>query len=156
MLSHFTERCPVLVDFAHEQVSKFLSQECDRHKRCTPNLGVLLVHLKLSQKGCATLRRPLVTEVFDRNDVRWLPQKCPQLSSPSLSPARRLDWTFVGAKTLLRLLMFQACFVSLIGRPSATRGPLDAMARRERQLGKPTTAQKEDLQRNAKAILAAT
>jgi hypothetical protein len=136
-------------------VDKFVSQEYHRHKRHTPNLGVLLVYLTLSQRGWATLRRPLVIEAFDRN-VRWLLRKHPKLSGDSLSPEKRLEWTFNGAKTYLLLLIFQVYFMSRLGRPPSARGPFDVLNGYERQLGKPTTAQKEDLQKRAKEILVVT
>merc|ERR1712183_1095073 len=95
-------------------------------------------------------------EAFDRN-VRWLIQKCTALGDLNrnhFSDDRRLTETFTGARTSLRLLMFQVYFMSTIGRPSGTSGPFDVLARYERRLGKPTTAQKEDLVKNAKEILA--
>ena len=63
---------------------------------------------------------------------------------------------FTSATTSLRLLMFQVYFLSAIGRPSGTKGSFDVLGRYEKQLSKPITAQKEDLRRNAKAILAAS
>lgn len=94
-------------------------------------------------------------EMFDRN-VRWLLQRHPVLSRESLSSDKRLELSFAGAETSLRLLMFQVYFMSRIGRPENTAGPMDVLERYEKCMGKPTTAQKDDLQRNAKEILAVT
>jgi hypothetical protein len=95
-------------------------------------------------------------EAFDRN-VRWLLQKHPKLARASLLTAdKQLECTFTGARTSLRLMMFQVYFLSCIGRPPSAKGPFDVLDRYEKRMGKPTTAQKEDLQRNAKEILAVT
>jgi len=156
MLLHFAKTHPCLVDLANSQIESFLSSEKARTKRHTPNLGLLLVSLTLTNKGWNVLRKPLIMEVFDRN-VRWLIQKCTALGDLNrnyFSDDRRLAETFIGARTSLRLLMFQVYFMSTIGRPSGTSGPFDVLARYEKRLGKPTTAQKEDLLKNAKEILA--
>lgn len=157
MLLYFAKRYPVLIEYADKQVYQFLSSEEFRCKRRTPNLGILLICLTLSRVGWAQrLRRPLVMEAFDRN-VRWLLQKHPKLSRASLLTSdKRLECTFTGARTSLRLMMFQVYFLSCIGRPPSAKGPFDVLDRYEKRMGKPTTAQKEDLQRNAKEILAVT
>mmetsp|Transcript_54354 Transcript_54354/g.80617 ORF Transcript_54354/g.80617 Transcript_54354/m.80617 type:complete len:727 (-) Transcript_54354:88-2268(-) len=153
MLLYFSKRYPALVDLANVQVNLFLSAERFRNKSFTPNLGLLLVCLTLSRRGWDALMKPLVIEVFDRN-VRWLLQKYPELAQDSLPGKERLEKTFEGAKTSLRLLMFQVFFMSCIGRPKNATGPFDVLHNYEKRLGKPTTAQKDDLQQNAKDILA--
>jgi len=156
MLLYFAKSYPCLLDLANNQIESFLSSEEARTKRHTPNLGLILVSLTLTKKGWNILRKPLTMEAFDRN-VRWLIQKCTALGDLNrnhFSDDRRLAETFTGARTSLRLLMFQVYFMSTIGRPSGTSGPLDVLARYEKRLGKPTTAQKEDLVKNAKEILA--
>jgi ubiquitin-protein ligase len=152
MLLHFAKRYPAIVDLANHQVGLFVTREKARHKRTTPNLGVLLICLTLSRVGWESLRRPLVMEVFDRQ-VRWNVKAYPSLAKQSLPVDKRLGQSFIAAKTSLRLLMFQVHFMSSIGRPSNTRGPFDVLDLYEKRMGKPTTSQKEDLQRNAKAIL---
>ncbi|CAB9502388.1 enzyme E2 2 [Seminavis robusta] len=155
ILLFFAKRYPVLEQHAEKQVSRFLSAYYFRHKLQEPNLGLLLICLTLSKTGWNSLRKPLVMEAFDRN-VRWLLRSYPLLAEDSISAEDRLQWTFQGAKTSLRLLMFQAYFMSRIGRPSNKRGPMEVLDQYERQMGKPTPKQKKDLQRNAKEILAVT
>ncbi|CAB9512106.1 conjugating enzyme E2 [Seminavis robusta] len=155
MLLFFAKRYPMLIEYAEQQVQRFISANYYRHKRQVPNLGVLLVCLTLSKTGWNSLRRPLVMEAFDRN-VRWILQEYPLLAKESLKPADRLLCTFDGAKTSLRLLMFQTYFMSRIGRPAGAKGPLDVLDQYDRQMGKPTPEQKRDLQRTAKEILAVT
>mmetsp|Transcript_28826 Transcript_28826/g.32313 ORF Transcript_28826/g.32313 Transcript_28826/m.32313 type:complete len:679 (+) Transcript_28826:102-2138(+) len=152
-LLYFAKKYPSLIGLANNQIGSFLKCEEARIKRATPNLGLLLVSLTLSQKGWDSLMKPLVMEVFDRN-VRWNLQKDPSLGNHFLPDADRLDKTFAATITSLRLLMFQVHFMSTIGRPAGTSGPFDILDNYEKRLGKPTTAQKEDLLMNAKEILA--
>lgn len=152
-LLYFAKIYPSLIDLANNQIGSFIKCEEARLKRNTPNLGLLLVSLTLSQKGWDSLMKPLVMEVFDRN-VRWNLQKDPSLGNHYLPDADRLDRAFVATKTSLRLLMFQVYFMSMIGRPTGSSGPFDVLDHYEKRLGKPTTAQKEDLLMNAKEILA--
>lgn len=67
--------------------------------------------------------------------------------------SERLQKTFDGTKTSLRLLMFQVFFMSQIGRPSGSRGPEDVLNAYDRRLGRPTPVQKENLQEECKRIL---
>lgn len=153
MLLYFAKRYPFLIEFADKKVNQFLTSEYCRHKGSTPNLGVLLVCLTLSRRGWEPLRRPLVMEAFDRN-VRWILQEYPRLSGGYVDANDRLNLTFAGSKTSLRLLMFQTLFMAKIGRPAGSQGPFSVLDRYNKQMGKPTTGQKEDLQKNAKEILA--
>ena len=50
--------------------------------------------------------------------------------------------------------MFQVHFLRHIGRPTGTTGSNDVLERYEKRLGRPTTGQKEALQRACKEILA--
>mmetsp|Transcript_36208 Transcript_36208/g.67198 ORF Transcript_36208/g.67198 Transcript_36208/m.67198 type:complete len:705 (-) Transcript_36208:1464-3578(-) len=158
MLLFFAKRYPMIQEYAEKQVYRFLSAYYYRHKRQVPNLGILLVCLTLSRTGWDSLRKPLVMEAFDRN-VLWLLKKTPQLESSDLSSADRLSSTFMGARTSLRLLMFQTHFMSRIGRPK-TKGKLGSpnivLDQYNKQLGKPTPDQKNDLQLAAKEILDVT
>ena len=155
MLLYFAKRYPALIGFADRQICLFISSEQFRCKQGTPNLGILLICLTLSKVGWGRLKKTFVLEAFDRN-VRWLLQKSPKLSQASLPARTRLAWTFQGAKTSLRLMMFQVYFLSCIGRPPTLAGPFDILGQYDMRLGLPSTAQKEDLQRNAKKILSVT
>lgn len=157
LMLYFAKRYPCLVDLANNQIESFLFQKESRTKHKTPNLGLLFVSLTLSERKWNSLRNPFVMETFDRN-VRWLLKMFPSLGNldynrPS-DDENRLNLTFIGARTSLRLLMFQVYFMSTIGRPTGTKGPFDVLDRYEKRLGKPTAAQKEDLLKNAKEILA--
>jgi len=158
ILLFFVKRYPMIQEYAEKQVYRFLSAYYYRHKRQVPNLGILLICLTLSRTGWDSLRKPLVMEDFDRN-VLWLLKKTPQLESSDLSLADRLSWAFMGTRTSLRLLMFQTHFMSRIGRPKA-KGKLGSpnivLDQYNRQLGKPTPDQKNDLQLAAKEILDVT
>ena len=153
MLLYFAHRYPSIVKMTNHQVDTFISSESHRHKRYTPNLGTLLVCLTLSDTGWGRLWKPLILESFDRN-VRWLLQKHPKLGTHGPSDDERIRTTFYGSRTSLRLLMFQVYFTKHIGRPQGARGFRDVLVPYEKRLGRPTTAQKEDLQEACKAILA--
>ena len=156
MLLFFAQRYPMIRDYAEKQVRRFLSAYYYRHKRQVPNLGILLVCLTLSRTGWDSLRKPFVMESFDRN-VLWLLRKEPRLERGDILSADRLSWTFEGAKTSLRLLMFQTYFMSRIGRPKGMLGtPSIVLDRYNKQLGKPSPDQKHDLQVASKEILAVT
>jgi hypothetical protein len=92
-------------------------------------------------------------ENFDRN-ARWLLEKHPDLGTGTPSDDERIRKTFYATTTSMRLLMFQVYFMSRIGRPAGTRGHADVLNLYKKRLGRPTTAQKEDLQDACKAILA--
>jgi len=153
LLLFFAEQYPCLIDIANTQIDSFRNNEAARLKINTPNLGLLLVSLTLSNNDWGAIMKPFVMETLERN-VRWNFQKDPGLRDKFLGDDRRLDRTFGVSITSLRLLMFQVYFISTIGRPSGTSGPFDVLHRYEKRLGKPTTAQKEDLLMNAKKILA--
>mmetsp|Transcript_48843 Transcript_48843/g.147159 ORF Transcript_48843/g.147159 Transcript_48843/m.147159 type:complete len:701 (-) Transcript_48843:458-2560(-) len=153
MLLHFAEKYPSIKNVASRQIEKFIKRERSRHKRETPNLGALLVCLTLSERKWEDLWQPLLHETFDRN-VRWLLDKYPELSDvDGLDDNERLEKSFLGTRTSLRLLMFQVHFIASIGRPVGMDCPSKVIARYEQNLGKPTTAQKEDLQSACKTIL---
>ena len=138
------------------QVDEFISFEDSRHKKSTPDIGNLLCCLALSQNGWASLWKPLLLEVFDRN-VRWILKDHPTMAITSVNypdEATRLATTFEATATSRRLLMFQVYFMSTLGRPKDTKGPIDVLHRYNKRLGRPTTAAKEELQIACKEILA--
>ena len=138
------------------QVDEFISFEDSRHKKRTPDIGNLLCCLTLSQNGWASLWKPLILEVFDRN-VRWILKDHPTMAITSVDypdDATRLTTTFEATATSRRLLMFQVYFMSTLGRPKDTNGPIDVFHRYNKRLGRPTTAAKEELQSACKEILA--
>ena len=160
MLLFFAQKkYPELEAMAKKQVDDFVASPHHRRKNCTPDLGRLLVCLTLSQKGWSDLWQPFLMENFDRN-VRWVLEKFPELADlRHVGTEERLRKTFQASLTSLRLVMFQVHFVSHIGQPPTTnnntrRGPAEVLEQYEKRLGRPTTAQKEELQMACKRILA--
>lgn len=144
MLLFFSKRYHSIEAMANRQVNEFISNEDVRLKKQTPDLGNLLVCLTLSKQGWASLWKPLMLEVFDRN-VRWTVKDHPELASYSCPDQQRLDTTFAATVTSRRLLMFQVYFMKELGRPVGTSGPMDVLSQYNQRLGRPTTAAKEDL-----------
>ncbi len=105
--------------------------------------------------------RIFVSEMFDRN-VRWIIDARPQLANTRLNQNDRLDLTFAASLTSLRLLMFQVCFLHLIGSNSTTDAldkysifSLDHLELKQvdNSFGIPSTRMKETLQIACKEIL---
>lgn len=152
MLLHFANIYPVMRDMANRQVDRFVRDPQQRLKKNTPNLGNLLVCLTLSNRGWQAMSKPFLLETFDRN-VRWNLALYPSLAKPWCDPQYRINKTFEASLTSLRLLMFQVYFTKHLGRPAGTKGPDDVLKRYSQRLGRPTTAQKENLQQACKDIL---
>ena len=145
------ERWPDLRTEADQRVRSFIARERARHKEATPDLGRFLVSLTLSSNGWRELRYPFLREFLARC-ARWVLQKKPFLESATSSLARA-HHTFGASLTGLRLVAFQISFLTLVGRPAGSTGPHDVLADYERRLGRPTAAQRSQLQAMAKRLL---
>jgi len=131
MLLYYAEKYPDIKATTDIQVNTFIDDEYSRQKNKTPDLGMLLVALTLSDKGWTDMWKPFLLETFDRN-VRWLFQKTPELARMDLDSESRLRKTLDGARTSLRLFMFQVHFLSQIRRPAE---PAVVLQRYHQRLG---------------------
>ena len=147
---------PAIRHEADRRVNAFLSNEEGRHKTATPDLGRLLVALTLSRRGWTELRYLFLREMLARN-VLWVLRKKPWLeaTAPPRAPsaAVRAEHTFEASLTSIRLVAFQISFLNLVGRPAGTSGPEEVLARYEARLGRPTAAQRTQLQYMARQAL---
>ena len=149
-LLFFAQKYPIIQDMANRQVDEFVASSEKRHKTNTPNLGTFLVALNLSDKNWSDVRLPFLLETLDRN-VLWVIKAYPCLDDLHCHLGYRMSKTFDASLTSLRLLMFQVHFLTCF---KGTGGPAQTLKQYNQRLGRPTTAQKEDLQTACKEILA--
>eukprot|EP00930_Biecheleria_cincta_P045339 TRINITY_DN31259_c0_g1_i1.p1 TRINITY_DN31259_c0_g1~~TRINITY_DN31259_c0_g1_i1.p1 ORF type:complete len:916 (-),score=177.15 TRINITY_DN31259_c0_g1_i1:198-2945(-) len=151
MLLALCAKHPSIERVATKKLQNFIRREAGRHKSETPDLGQLLIYSAISREvRWQHIAEALVQEASVRS-VMWLVREKPSLEGGSDSVM--LQACFAGRLTSLRLLMFQAFFLSQIACPEG-KGPDAALARYGRQFGLPTEAQKESLFKAAKEILA--
>jgi hypothetical protein len=96
----------------------------------------------------------LVAAILDESQVRgarWLLRDMPWLEGP-VSDQDRLQLTFRGRITSLRLIMFQSYFLNFVARPCG-ESLSDALSRYNCQFGQPTEPQKDCLVQACRGIL---
>ena len=118
MLLYYADLYPSIERKANQTIERFLSSTRNRTKRDVPDLGSFLVLLTLSKHSWKDIAIPLFLEASDRN-VRWMLEKVPELETieHSLVSQSRIEKTFDAQIVSLRLLMFQAYFLSNVSRP---------------------------------------
>eukprot|EP00753_Platysulcus_tardus_P003421 PLAT12454.12.p1 GENE.PLAT12454.12~~PLAT12454.12.p1 ORF type:complete len:976 (-),score=421.42 PLAT12454.12:106-3033(-) len=152
LLLHMASVCPELRTVANKRVEAFACDPLKRTKSHVPDLGQFLVLLSLADRSWSAIGGAVLTEMFDRN-VKWLLQKDGGLDNDMLPQASRLRRTMAGARTSLRLLMFQVYFLCNVARPSG-KSVGDVLADYNARNGVPSEEAVEQLSRTCKAILA--
>jgi len=153
MLLALASRHPCIAQVAEDKLRNFLRTESGRHKSQTPDLGQLLVYVALSE-GLSW--QDVAWDVVEESSIRsvlWLLRDIPRLEFPNTNDDVLVRESFQARLTGLRLLMFQAFFLSTVAAPNSV-GPKEALARYSHQFGLPTAGQKEALFHAAKEILA--
>ena len=149
---------PDIATEAERLLNSFLEEPAARDKIRTPNLGHLLVYLLVAgaSNGWDKLAQPFLREMLVRNVVFLLDPRHgnrPYLAHMEAEPVSdfRLEQTFTGSRTALRLLMFQVYFLTHIGRPVG-KTLTDLRQSYDRQYGVPGEGVSDSLLQAIKTI----
>jgi len=149
MLLALRAQHPAIQTVATDKLRQFIHGE--RTKADVPDLGQLLVYMAVTEDVDWA---DLVAAILDESQVRgarWLLRDMPWLEGP-VSDQDRLQLTFRGRITSLRLIMFQSYFLNFVARPCG-ESLSDALSRYNCQFGQPTEPQKDCLVQACRGIL---
>ena len=165
LLLAFCNRFPAMRKEANAMVARAIAGHTDKDQ--LPDLGVFLALLTVTDQSwsCPSLAWAVLGETLDRN-VRWMLPDMPYLrrfERPGLSqqqveqvckPETLLDDWLRHTNTSRRVLMFQAYFLTAVGRPNGAH-PSVVLGHYNCSLGRPTARMVESL-RGACGEIAAT
>jgi len=154
LLLAFCERFPPMRVQANQMAAKAIAGQTN--KETIPDLGVMLALLTVTEQSwsSSSLAWALLGESLDRN-VRWVLPKMPVLKSfeRPLSPLQAneickpekllAEWV-AHTTTSRRVLMFQAYFLTQVGRPQGSH-PSTVLNHYNKSLGRPTARMVERL-----------
>lgn len=149
MLLALQARYPEIRQVANLKLREFIQGR--RSKDYVPDLGQLLVYMTVTEDVAWADLVPAVLHESQVRGVRWLLRDMPYLEG-SVDKNVRLQKTFQGRMTSLRLLMFQAYFLCNVARPSG-ESLSASLSRYNCQFGQATEPQSEGLMRACRGIL---
>lgn len=133
---------PEIQEVASARLRCFIAGK--RSKAEVPDLGQLIVYMTVTHEVSWP---ELVAALLDESQVRgvrWLLRDQPWLEGDGVTVHHRLQLSFQGRTTSLRLLMFQAYFICHVARP-AGESLSSSLSRYNCQFGQATEPQKESL-----------
>ena len=153
LLLVLAERHPSIVEMAERTVDDFCRHEQSRNKGQVPNLGEMLVLLTLTERRWEQIAPVFILETFSRN-AKWMLESAPELAYlESHNSVHRVRTTWAAARTSQRLLMFQVCFLRLLGRPASAPWT-QVLEGYNTCFGRPVAALRRQLHRSCQEILA--
>lgn len=154
LLLVFCERLPMMRHVANEMVANALRGNTD--KNALPDLGVFLALLTVTDQSWSSsqLAWAVLGEALDRN-VRWILIEMPYLRSfeqpvsdiradQICKPEAMLAEWATHTTTSRRVLMFQAYFLTQVGRPRGAH-PTTVLSHYNKSLGRPSANMVEKL-----------
>lgn len=123
MLRTCSQKYRSMASSSGDVLAQFTEVPQNRHKKVTPDLGILFFHLLISSKFSLEKVFPVILDELLTRNVLWALNAYPELSTQRVSRCRRITSTFDACFTSLRIIAFHCMFYRLAehGKPQKPR-----------------------------------